>query len=123
MTVTRFDSLDAVREFAGEEYELAVISDEAAPAPLVIRRARSDRIGAAAVVLDDSRRVLLVRHTYGRLNWELLGAGLKRRNLPSFACRYRAEARQRLPRRACVEQGFSLLCPWRATFQRFAARG
>jgi hypothetical protein len=29
MTVTRFDSLDAVREFAGEEYELAVISDEA----------------------------------------------------------------------------------------------
>jgi hypothetical protein len=59
MTVTRFDSLDAVREFAGEEYELAVISDEAAPAPLVIRRARSDWIGAAAVVLDDSRRVLL----------------------------------------------------------------
>jgi|SRR5919197_3244404 heme-degrading monooxygenase HmoA len=29
MTVTRFDSLDAVREFAGEDYELAVISDEA----------------------------------------------------------------------------------------------
>jgi len=29
MTVTRFDSLDAVREFAGEDYEQAVISDEA----------------------------------------------------------------------------------------------
>ena len=29
MTVTRFDSLDAVREFAGDDYEQAVISDEA----------------------------------------------------------------------------------------------
>jgi heme-degrading monooxygenase HmoA len=29
MTITRFDSLDAVREFAGENYERAVISDEA----------------------------------------------------------------------------------------------
>ena len=29
MTVTRFDSLAAVREFAGEDYERAVISDEA----------------------------------------------------------------------------------------------
>jgi 8-oxo-dGTP diphosphatase len=31
------------------------------------------RIGAAAVILDDARRVLLVRHTYGRHNWELPG--------------------------------------------------
>ena len=30
-------------------------------------------IGAAAVVLDPRKRVLLVRHTYGRLNWELPG--------------------------------------------------
>ena len=29
MTVTRFDSLAAVREFAGDDYEQAVISDEA----------------------------------------------------------------------------------------------
>jgi heme-degrading monooxygenase HmoA len=29
MTVTRFDSLDTVREFAGDDYEQAVISDEA----------------------------------------------------------------------------------------------
>jgi heme-degrading monooxygenase HmoA len=29
MTVTRFNSLDAVREFAGDDYEAAVISDEA----------------------------------------------------------------------------------------------
>lgn len=31
------------------------------------------RLGAAAVILDADCRVLLVRHTYGRLNWELPG--------------------------------------------------
>lgn len=30
-------------------------------------------MGAAAVVFDARGRVLLVRHTYGRLNWELPG--------------------------------------------------
>ena len=30
-------------------------------------------MGVAAVVLNDSGHVLLVRHTYGRLNWELPG--------------------------------------------------
>lgn len=30
-------------------------------------------VGAAAVVFDERGRVLLVRHTYGRLNWELPG--------------------------------------------------
>jgi heme-degrading monooxygenase HmoA len=29
VTITRFASLDAVREFAGDDYDLAVISDEA----------------------------------------------------------------------------------------------
>ena len=30
-------------------------------------------VGAAAGVVDDEGRILLVRHTYGRLNWELPG--------------------------------------------------
>jgi len=30
-------------------------------------------MGAAAVILDGQCRVLLVRHNYGRLNWELPG--------------------------------------------------
>jgi 8-oxo-dGTP diphosphatase len=32
-------------------------------------------LGAAVVVLDDAGRILLVKHTYGRLNWELPGGG------------------------------------------------
>lgn len=30
-------------------------------------------IGAAAVILDEERRILLVKHSYGKLNWELPG--------------------------------------------------
>ena len=30
-------------------------------------------VGVAAAVIDDTRRILLVRHTYGPLNWELPG--------------------------------------------------
>jgi 8-oxo-dGTP pyrophosphatase MutT (NUDIX family) len=32
-------------------------------------------MGGACAVFDDKGRVLLVRHTYGRLNWELPGGG------------------------------------------------
>ncbi len=32
-------------------------------------------IGAASVITDDRDRVLLVRHTYGELNWEIPGGG------------------------------------------------
>ncbi len=31
------------------------------------------RVGASAVIVDDGGRVLLVKHTYGRCNWELPG--------------------------------------------------
>jgi 8-oxo-dGTP diphosphatase len=34
---------------------------------------RGRRMGAAAVIRDREGRVLLVRHAYGRLNWELPG--------------------------------------------------
>lgn len=32
-------------------------------------------LGAACAIFDGDGRVLLVRHTYGRLNWELPGGG------------------------------------------------
>ena len=32
-------------------------------------------MGGACALFDDDGRVLLVRHTYGRLNWELPGGG------------------------------------------------
>jgi 8-oxo-dGTP diphosphatase len=32
-------------------------------------------LGSAAVILDEAGRVLLVHHSYGRLNWELPGGG------------------------------------------------
>ena len=35
----------------------------------------SKSIEAAAVITDEGGRVLLVKHTYGRLNWELPGGG------------------------------------------------
>ena len=31
------------------------------------------KLGSAAVILDNIGRVLLVKHTYGRLNWDLPG--------------------------------------------------
>jgi 8-oxo-dGTP pyrophosphatase MutT (NUDIX family) len=31
------------------------------------------KLGAAVVILDSTGRVLLVKHTYGKLNWELPG--------------------------------------------------
>jgi 8-oxo-dGTP diphosphatase len=33
------------------------------------------KLGAAAVILDTQGRVLLVKHSYGPLNWELPGGG------------------------------------------------
>lgn len=32
-------------------------------------------VGAAAAIFDEQGQVLLVKHTYGRLNWELPGGG------------------------------------------------
>jgi 8-oxo-dGTP pyrophosphatase MutT (NUDIX family) len=37
------------------------------------RRVPAKLLGSAAVIPDDQGRVLLVKHSYGRLNWEIPG--------------------------------------------------
>jgi 8-oxo-dGTP diphosphatase len=44
-------------------------------------------MGGACVVLDATRRVLLVRHTYGRLNWEIPGGGAEPGESPDETAR------------------------------------
>jgi 8-oxo-dGTP diphosphatase len=40
-----------------------------------LTESRPTMTGAACAIFDSHGRVLLVRHTYGRLNWELPGGG------------------------------------------------
>jgi len=40
------------------------------------------RVGAAAIITDGEGRVLLVRHTYGRKNWELPGGRVEQGESP-----------------------------------------
>jgi 8-oxo-dGTP diphosphatase len=44
-------------------------------------------IGAACVIFDREGRVLLVHHTYGRLNWELPGGGSEAGESPTETAR------------------------------------
>ena len=60
------------------------------------------RVGAAAVVLDDHDRVLLVRHTYGRFNWELPGGASEPRE--SFAQTALRELREETSLEAVAER-------------------
>jgi len=43
----------------------------------------SKGIAAAAVILDADRRVLLVKHSYGRLNWEVPGGAAEHDETPT----------------------------------------
>src|SRR5690349_11235840 len=43
---------------------------------------RCKGIGAAAFIVDDMGRVLLVKHNYGQLNWELPGGGAEPNESP-----------------------------------------
>jgi 8-oxo-dGTP diphosphatase len=60
------------------------------------------RVGAAAVVLDDRGHVLLVRHSYGRLNWELPGGASEPRE--SFAETALRELREETSLEAVAER-------------------
>ena len=44
-------------------------------------------MGGACVLFDDDARVLLVRHTYGRRNWELPGGGAEPGESPDETAR------------------------------------
>jgi 8-oxo-dGTP diphosphatase len=52
-------------------------------------RSRSSRIalGAACAIFDDRGQVLLVHHTYGRLNWELPGGAADPHEAPQDTAR------------------------------------
>ena len=54
---------------------------------IVWRIAGPRTIGVRAIVVDDERRVLLVRHTYGKPAWHLPGGGVKRRETLDRAVR------------------------------------
>ena len=43
----------------------------------------SKAVTAAAVILDDQQRVLLVKHSYGQLNWELPGGAAEPDETPT----------------------------------------
>ena len=43
----------------------------------------SKGVAAAAVILNSRREVLLVKHSYGLLNWELPGGGAERHESPT----------------------------------------
>lgn len=51
------------------------------------------QIGTAAVILDAQRRILLVKHTYGKLNWELPG-GLSEAGEPADSTAVREVAEE-----------------------------
>jgi 8-oxo-dGTP diphosphatase len=49
--------------------------------------AQRTALGAACVIFDGGGRVLLVHHTYGRLNWELPGGGSEPGEAPDGTAR------------------------------------
>ena len=52
--------------------------------PIEERWARASRgMAAAAVILDEQGRVLLVKHSYGKLNWEIPGGAAERDEGPT----------------------------------------
>lgn len=47
--------------------------DDVQPTPAELLNVGRVALGAAAAIFDEDGRILLVRHSYGRLNWELPG--------------------------------------------------
>jgi 8-oxo-dGTP diphosphatase len=63
---------------------------------------RRSHLGAAGVIFDADGRILLVRHSYGRRNWELPGGGRKANESVEQAVR--REVREEVGVEAVVER-------------------
>jgi 8-oxo-dGTP diphosphatase len=74
-------------------------------------------IGAAAVIMDDDGRVLLVKHTYDRLNWELPG-GVAEANESAEETAMR-EVREETGLRVRVERFAGVYCERAADMHHF----
>lgn len=73
------DTLPAEREqipdaeYLADVAALRQLGADFQPTPAELLQVQRVAIGSAAAIFDNAGRVLLVRHSYGRLNWELPG--------------------------------------------------
>lgn len=90
----------------GTDTHRAIVEPRGYSRPMSDDRGEAARvaIGAACVMFDDHGRVLLVRHTYGRHNWELPGGGSVPGEAPD------ATARRELLEETGLESAIDRLC-------------
>jgi len=62
-----------VDEYLADVTALRRLVEDFVPTPSELSEVGRVALGAAAAILDESGRILLVRHSYGRKNWELPG--------------------------------------------------
>ncbi len=62
-----------VEDYLGDVTALRRLVEDFVPTPAELLEVGRVALGAAAAILDDAGRILLVRHSYGRKNWELPG--------------------------------------------------
>ncbi len=66
-----------VEEYLADVAALRRLVEDYVPTPAELSEVARVALGAAAAILNDAGRILLVRHSYGRQNWELPGGVAK----------------------------------------------